>query len=620
MRLSLLTRVSLFLFFSNFVYANANNLPLDSKQLEQLDAQQQQRQQALEALQSAQLSAKSDVLFDKPPVSVITLPVNEQPCFQINKVQVVEHHSSELPIQDLVTQFYAFSSADFSYRLAKQLETSQQKKSQFEWAYQQAASELGLTLPHCLGNEGINVLMKKMQNAIIEKGYVTTRAVVGEQDLTSGELVLTVIPGTLRHTMIEDKSAVDKFTKLTAWTGIVPQQGDLLNVRDIEQSLENLKRVPTADATINIVPAEGEAQLGESDLFVQYTQRFPFRLTLGLDDSGSTSTGRWQGSATLSLDNTFTANDLFYTSFTHSLKRPHWAGEDDKGRRQSHNLSFYYSVPWRYWQLSASHSKNEYYQEVAGTFGATVLYSGESENSRLTLSRLVFRNSQHKTSLSASLWARKSHNFINQEEVEIQRKRTGGWELGVQHKAYLGNATVEIGANYKRGTGLNHSLPSPDEKFNEGTSRMKIISANISVTKPFDLFTQHFIFNTSWNAQWNKTPLVAQDRFSIGGRYTVRGTDGELSLSAERGWVWRNELGWLLGDSGQQIYVTLDKGKVSGPSTQNLLGTTLIGTSLGIKGGWKWFSYDFFVGKPLYVPEGFRTANTVLGFNLSASF
>ena len=238
----------------------------------------------------------------------------------------------------------------------------------------------------------------------------------------------------------------------------------------------------------------------------------------------------------------------------------------------------------------------------------------------MTLSRLVFRNSQHKTSLSTSLWARKSHNFINQDEVEIQRKRTGGWELGVEHKAYLGNATVEIGANYKRGTGLNHSLPSPDEKLNEGTSRMKIISVNISVTKPFDLFTQHFIFNTTWNAQWNKTPLVAQDRFSIGGRYTVRGTDGGRSLSAERGWVWRNELGWLLGDRGQQIYVTLDKGKVSGPSTQHLLGTTLIGTSLGIKGSWKWFSYDFFVGKPLYVPEGFRTANTVLGFNLSASF
>ncbi|WP_139130069.1 ShlB/FhaC/HecB family hemolysin secretion/activation protein, partial [Escherichia coli] len=209
-------------------------------------------------------------------------------------------------------------------------------------------------------------------------------------------------------------------------------------------------------------------------LAVQYAQAFPFRLTLGLDDAGSTSTGRWQGSVTLSVDNIFTANDLFYTSFTHSLKRPHWAGEDDKGHRQSRNLSFYYSVPWRYWQLSASHAENDYVQEVAAAFGSTVMYSGKSEQSKLTLSRLVFRNAQHKTTLSGSLWARKSHNFINDEEVTIQRKRTGGWELGLQHKAYIGNASVELGANFKRGTGLNHAIPYPDEQFNEGTSRMKI--------------------------------------------------------------------------------------------------------------------------------------------------
>ncbi|MDK4700156.1 ShlB/FhaC/HecB family hemolysin secretion/activation protein [Kingella negevensis] len=26
--------------------------------------------------------------------------------------------------------------------------------------------------------------------------------------------------------------------------------------------------------------------------------------------------------------------------------------------------------------------------------------------------------------------------------------------------------------------------------------------------------------------------------------YTVRGFDGELSLSAERGWYWHNDLSW----------------------------------------------------------------------------
>ncbi len=38
-------------------------------------------------------------------------------------------------------------------------------------------------------------------------------------------------------------------------------------------------------------------------------------------------------------------------------------------------------------------------------------------------------------------------------------------------------------------------------------------------------------------------PLTQQDKLSIGGRYTVRGFDGELSLSGEKGWLWRNELG-----------------------------------------------------------------------------
>lgn len=588
--------------------------------LAQWDDQQQQRQQVVEQQQAAQFSPQAEVHFDKPPSPALRLPDNESPCFSIDQVEVIDYPSDGLPVSDVLTQFSHFSSADFSAHVASATERFQAKRSQFEWAYHQASHALNLRLPHCFGNEGVNVLLKRMQHRLIEQGYITTRVVVGEQDLTSGKLRLTVIPGRLRHTLIEEKSAVAKFTRLTAWTAMVLQQGDLLNVRDIEQSLENFKRVPTAEATINIVAAEGEAQVGESDLVVHYAQAFPFRLTLGLDDAGSRTTGRWQGSVTLSLDNTFTANDLFYTSFTRSVARPHWSGEDNEGRHQSRNLSFYYSIPWRYWQLSASHSTHQYYQDVAGAFGSTLLYSGKSENSKLTLSRLVFRNAQHKTTLSASLWARKSHNFINQEEVVIQRKRTGGWALGVQHKAYFGDATVVLDANYKRGTGLNHALPHPEQRFNRGTSRLKILNASIQFSKPFSLFSQPFIFHTHWHGQWNKTPLVPQDHFSIGGRYSVRGTDGELSLSGERGWLWRNELGWMLGKSGQQLYLTFDQGKVSGPSTKDLLATSLMGSSLGLKGEWKGLSYDLFIGKPWHVPAGFRTAKYSLGFQLSMHF
>lgn len=133
------------------------------------------------------------------------------------------------------------------------------------------------------------------------------------------------------------------------------------------------------------------------------------------------------------------------------------------------------------------------------------------------------------------------------------------------------------------------------------------------------LGTQPWQWQSSLNVQWNKTPLIAQDRFSIGGRYTVRGFDGELSLSGERGWLWRNEVAWNIANKGQSLYLTLDAGRVSGLSEEQL-GHSLVGTVLGLRGGWRGFSYDFFIGKPIHKPQGFRTSNIVSGFNLSFSF
>nr|WP_243645940.1 ShlB/FhaC/HecB family hemolysin secretion/activation protein [Volucribacter psittacicida] len=561
------------------------------QQTTQIDAEQQQRQQQQENEREAQFAKTPDIHFEKPKTESLQLPIDESNCYSISDIYVRDYGKEA------------------------------NQKSEFLWAYNQAVRQLNLSLPYCLGGQGINVLLRSMQNIILDKGFVTTKVVVGEQSLTSGKLVITIIPGRMRYALIEDRSDVNKFTRLTALTGLVPQQGALLNIRDIEQSLENFKHLPTADATINIVPAgEESGEIGQSDLAIQYVQTFPFRLTLGLDDSGSKSTGRLQGSLTLSLDNMFTANDLFYSSFTHSMARPTWLGEDDNGPRQSKNLSFYYSIPFRYWRLTLSHSLNDYHQQVAAAYGSRLLYAGESENSKATLSRIMFRNHQQKLTFSVSGWARQSKNYIDGREVGIQRKRTGGWEIGVNHRIYLGSATLNFHAGFKRGTGAFHARPYSEERFNEGSSRMRIITAEVSYQQPFQWLGQHFDLTTSWNAQWSKTPLIQQDRFSLGGRYTVRGTDGELSLSGERGWLWRNELAWTIPYVQQQFYVTLDKGIVRGPSTKELLGRTMIGTSVGFRGHWKAFYYDFFVGKPLYVPEGFRAKNNIVGFNLSLNF
>jgi len=121
-------------------------------------------------------------------------------------------------------------------------------------------------------------------------------------------------------------------------------------------------------------------------------------------------------------------------------------------------------------------------------------------------------------------------------------------------------------------------------------------------------------------AQWNRTALTPQDRFAIGGRYTVRGFDGETSLMGDRGMLIRNDIGWAVGQSGAEAYLGMDYGHVGGPSVKNLLGNHLAGAVVGVRGQWSKLSYDVFVGAPIWTPEGYRTAKVTAGFNFNVSF
>ena len=50
---------------------------------------------------------------------------------------------------------------------------------------------------HRIGVEGINILAKLLSESIIDKGYVTSRVVIPEQDLSLGTLKFIIIPGTI---------------------------------------------------------------------------------------------------------------------------------------------------------------------------------------------------------------------------------------------------------------------------------------------------------------------------------------------------------------------------------------------------------------------------------------
>jgi hemolysin activation/secretion protein len=482
------------------------------------------------------------------------------------------------------------------------------ERGEFAWLAKAAAGPQGDDAPQgrCLGGQGINLVLKRLQNALIARGYITSRVAAEPQDLRTGELVLTLTPGRLQDIRLApDSPPATSATRLSA--AIPGRTGDVLNLRDIEQGLENLKSVPTADADIKIVPAEQE---GRSDLVVAYRQGSPLRGTVSVDDSGTKATGKYQGSVTAAYDNPAGLNDLLYASLNHDLGLR--SGRGTKGGL------VHYSVPFGYWNASATYDRAYYHQTIAGAT-QNYVYSGRNSNAEIKLSRVVRRDGNSKTVLAAGAFQRRANNYIDDTEVEVQRRRTGGWLATLNHRHFLGAATFDASLGYKRGTGAFGSITAPEEAFGEGSSHFEIVTADIVFTTPFTLADKRFRYLINLRGQQDQTRLAPPERFIIGGRYTVRGFDGEMILSAERGWFVRNDISTPIA-AGMEAYLGLDHGLVSGPSADLLIGRRLTGAVVGARGSFQRLRYDVFVGAPLHKPAGFKTAGTTAGFSVSVGF
>lgn len=475
-------------------------------------------------------------------------------------------------------------------------------------------------LGSCLSVTDINQLVTNVQNRIVEKGYVTTRVLVENQNLKSGNLFLTLIPGRIDQIIPIDIRAsrpiyTDNSGNPANFTPAMPMQsGDLLNVRDIEQALENFKRVPTADADFSIAPSSRISAPGYSDIQVRWQQDKRWRLSANVDDSGQDSTGVYQGNVTLSLDNPTWHNDLLYVSYNHDLD----GGNEGSDGSWGYNIG--YVLPIDNTQLTITNSGYNYDQTIAGV-NQDYVYSGESYNTDVLATQLIHRDNHSKTYLKAGGFAKQQNNYIDDTEVEVQRRRTAGYKLGVGYETVIGKTQWIGDVIYQRGTGAFNAISPPEALFNEGSARAGIVKVDIDVNQPIQIADQALNYHATFKGQYATEALVPNERLIVGGRYTVRGFDGERSLSGDHGALFRQELSAYLGDKPHAVYAGIDAGyvKLDNDSQDDLLlGNHLIGGVVGVKGYVTPLrtSYDLFAGYPLKQPDNFSDKEWVTGFSL----
>lgn len=435
------------------------------------------------------------------------------------------------------------------------------------------------SLPMCLNSHHINAITRRLGNRILQKGYLTSRIELPEQNLQKKILTLKVHPGYIGA--IRDPEGKTSWALRSAFPG---GRGDILNVRDLDQGLEQLMRPMTQQAKMVVTPGHF---VGTSDIVVTRENQFPLSYGVSLDNGGREGTGKWQASAYLVWDRPLGLNDslmIFYNQDSSRLSEP-----------KSRGNSAYYTLPWGDWTWGLAISQYRYRQNPYGN--KAVLYTGHTSNWEISLERMMHRTQRSKTEMKLHVAKKTSNNDLKVHKFAMVGERSlAVWGVDVTHRHHLGRSIIDLqlGMQNVRWWGAPPSFALPPQVIYNG---------KISAMVPFSMGQTHWRWQGQWYGQYSPDVLYPSEEISIGNRYTVRGFRADLST--DNGHYLRNDLVWSIlppNEKGKMLdtYVGLDAGQVFWSSGS----TVLVGGVIGLRGALtKHISAELSAEFPIHAPS-----------------
>lgn len=458
-------------------------------------------------------------------------------------------------------------------------------------------------LGKCLDVAAIERLLGDITFFYIGRGEVTTRAYLPGQDLSQGVLKILVVEGRISDLKLEGSGV----NIATAFPNL---KGKTLNLRDIEEGLDQLRRLASNDPTLELQPG---ANPGDTVVIVRNEPAKRWRISAGGDNYGSDSTGREQGFVTVSLDNLLGLND--YLTYT---RRQSYLGEHSKGSRSN---SVFFSVPYGRALLSAGWSDSDYKSEYLAPLTATLLsLTGDSETAFVRGDYAFYRDRLTRISFGAALTRKSTNNFVNDIKLNVSSRTITTLDAGFAATSRIGDSFVGGNIGVTRGLKLFNALEDADGlTSHDPQAQFTKLVFGASAMVPFSVAGHSAGFASQISAQLADSALYSSDQISIGGIYSVRGFL-DNSLGGDNGFYARNDLslyqplGVLWGAPAMlRPYAALDVGHAQAKGL-NAPDGTFVGAGLGLGFAAGPVSADIFAGRPLEVPQNLPDE----GFNVFA--
>ena len=464
-----------------------------------------------------------------------------------------------------------------------------------------------------LGSHRLNVLLKRLTEAFVSAGYVTTRAFLGPQNLESHTLKITVQVGHVEQYLVNGQPVHRlKKDERAAGGGWLTDAGyenafpagprDPLRLEDLDQGVSQINRLRRNQAEVQILPGQSA---GDSIVAIRNEPGDRTYYTLGVDNYGSKATGVTRYRAGVEADNLIGLQESLSLNFIDSL--------------DSNALVGSLAVPFGRHTFSYTLSDSEYQQVV----GSTALVYGRTLSHIFGWNYTLERSQANIVNLDATLSWRRTDREVNDIDFNPQHLavlRIGGNWL---HKFVLNDAP----GNVTLDAGVSQGLPwleadhdVHDIARTDAHSQFTKLDATANFTVPLPKVRDAaFAYRGVIGGQYTNVALFGSEQLYLGGMDTIRGfRSGEIA--GDRGIYSRNEIAWVNApawkDGRIEPYVFLDAGKASLVAVPGF--PTLAGAGAGLRAQWQWHqrtvSGELTVGRALTQPASLGPrATLVLG-------
>ncbi|WP_140919198.1 ShlB/FhaC/HecB family hemolysin secretion/activation protein [Limnobaculum xujianqingii] len=437
----------------------------------------------------------------------------------------------------------------------------------------------------CMGISQISRLVEVVSEWYISRGYITSRAFLTEQDLSSGTLNIWVLEGKLEKVLLEGESTV---ALRMAFPGL---EGNIFNLRDIEQGMEQINRVRTVPVQIEILPG---SEQGLSVVSLTAQPEFPLSFTLGFDNSGQKSTGTGQMNSSITGNNLLGIADKWFVNGAKS--------SDLSNSHDAQSLQASLSVPYGYALFDYSYSWSDYLSSIDNR-GYYWQSRGDTQTHRLNSSWTLYRDGDIKTGLSLGITHRISRNYLNDVLLQSSSRKLSSVTLGINHGQKLWGGFATLNPAYSQGVPWLGA--EDDDGKPSGAPKAEFSKWSLSGSYYFPI-TERVTWLSSVYGQWTSDRLYGSERLTIGGESSVRGFK-EQYLAGDSGGYLRNELNTYLFTMpvmGQVSLVTaVDGGYLHHDSLDKYASGTLWGAAVGLSTAHRHVSSSFTVSKPLKYPD-----------------